>query len=548
MKSPIRLEKWKKTETTFKDREWSRDETAAFEDAVVTYKAELRAVRDEVGTRSMPEVVRFFGHWKNIKLGEANRHIVPEVSAKPISLRYSSVEEANDGQQVGLSDDEGSIISPPPSKSPTCGACRTSESKVWWKAPKGLPTDILCDGCGTSWRKYADLNVRPIREESLPVIKPRVTEKREGTPLSGPSSKRARTSVSVPPTPPPPPASNVPQIRCLACMKNGPIGKVLKCKICQFRIHAGSCGAVVDPALLESWTCELCSNEESLEASINPDCLLCPRAPADKKKEPPYPPPDSFLRACKPTEGQGWAHVLCSVFTPETTFTDSSRLRLVEGLTAISRHRWLTRCSLCGDVEGSVIRCSDCNKEYHVSCAWRHGHRFGFEIQPVKSSRRDTTITTTFKSEAGCMSAIVSCKDHDRTKRDIYDICETNEGGETALQVYCRAYKQAAVGQAHGLLRKARRLDQVLNIRTDAVVNPPERSPLDRECHYCRCQFSPAFYPIPRYSGSHFLDDHHRYSPSPETELIGWECHKCYYEKAISKHRNEENAGGINGN
>lgn len=32
--------------------------------------------------------------------------------------------------------------------------------------------------------------------------------------------------------------------------------------------NAGSCGAIVDPALLDSWTCELCNNEESLEASI----------------------------------------------------------------------------------------------------------------------------------------------------------------------------------------------------------------------------------------------------------------------------------------
>lgn len=530
MKTPMRLEKWKKIETPYKDREWSRDEIAGFEDAVVTHKAELRAVRDEVGTRSMPEVVRFFGHWKNAKLGEANRRTTREVSPKPISRQYSSVEEANDGQQVGLSDDEGSIVSPPPSKSPACGACRTRESKVWWKAPKGLATDILCDSCGTSWRKYADLNVRPVREESLPLSKARVTEKREGTPLSGPSSKRARTSASVPPTPPPG-ASNVPQLRCLACMKNGPIGKVLKCKNCQFRIHAGSCGAIVDPALLDSWTCELCNNEESLEASITPDCLLCPRAPAEEKKKRPYPSSDSFLRACKPTEGQGWAHVLCSVFTPEITFTDASRLRLVEGLTTISRHRWVAKCSICGEVEGSVIRCSDCNKEYHASCAWTQGHKFGFEIQPVKSSRRDTTITTTFKGEAGCMNAIVSCKDHDRSKRDIYDICETDEGGETALQVYCQAYKQAAVGQAHGLLRKARRLDQVLNIRTDAVVIPPERSPpLDRECHYCRCQFSPAFYPMPRYSGQPLLDGQNGHR-SPETEPTGWECHKCYFKR-----------------
>lgn len=64
---------------------------------------------------------------------------------------------------------------------------------MWWKAPKGLSTSILCDACGTNWRKYADLNlVRQSREESLPSTKSRTNEKREGTPLSGPSSKRAK--------------------------------------------------------------------------------------------------------------------------------------------------------------------------------------------------------------------------------------------------------------------------------------------------------------------------------------------------------------------
>lgn len=74
----------------------------------------------------------------------------------------------------------------------------------------------------------------------------------------------------------------------------------------------------------------------------NSDCLLCPRScKADRQKDP-FPPPDSFLRACKATEGQGWAHVICSVFSPELTFTDASRLRLVEGLSTIPHHRWAT--------------------------------------------------------------------------------------------------------------------------------------------------------------------------------------------------------------
>ena len=95
-------------------------------------------------------------------------------------------------QHVGLSDDEESIVNQPTSRIPTCGACRTRESNVWWRAPKGLPTGVLCETCGTNWRKYADLNVRPLREESIPVTKSRGNDKREGTPLSAPTAKRAR--------------------------------------------------------------------------------------------------------------------------------------------------------------------------------------------------------------------------------------------------------------------------------------------------------------------------------------------------------------------
>jgi hypothetical protein len=53
-----------------------------------------------------------------------------------------------------------------------------------------------------------------------------------------------------------------------------------------------------------------------------------------------WPTPDSFLRACKPTEGQGWVHILCSVFVPEVTFTDATRLRAAEGISTIPRQRW----------------------------------------------------------------------------------------------------------------------------------------------------------------------------------------------------------------
>lgn len=72
----------------------------------------------------------------------------------------------------------------------------------------------------------------------------------------------------------------------------------------------------------------------------NPDCVLCPRGRNEDRKKKPYPPADSFLRICKQTEQQSWAHVLCAAFSQEITFADATRLRLVEGINTISNHRW----------------------------------------------------------------------------------------------------------------------------------------------------------------------------------------------------------------
>ncbi|XP_006461741.1 hypothetical protein AGABI2DRAFT_205606 [Agaricus bisporus var. bisporus H97] len=536
MKHAVRIDKWTKEETSYKDEPWSREEVVTFEDAIMHHNAELRAVRDEVVSRTVPEVVRFYGHWKSQKLGEQHKRIKEAGEPpKPICRRYKSDEEAASvGQHVGLSDDENSIVAEPASKTPTCGACRTRETAKWWKAPKGLSSNILCDTCGTNWRRYADLTfVRSSRDEQPPPQKSRVIDKREGTPLTGTSAKRIRTSVSsvsVQSTPPPP-ISTVPQVRCLACTRTGPLGKVLKCQKCEVRVHAGSCGAVLlDPTKPEKWTCELCDNDQTQEASLNPDCVLCPRGKAEDRKKKPYPPADSFLRVCKQTEQQCWAHILCAVFSPETTFSEANRLRLVEGINIISNHRWSTTCSICNVSEGAVIRCCDCPKEYHASCAWKQGHRFGFEIQPIKSSRRDTTVTVNFKGETGCMNAIVSCKDHDHSRRSIYDICEANDGGETALQVYAQAYKQAQVGHAHGLLRKARRLDSILHARSDSSssnASTPQSTPsTGPECYQCHTQFSPAFYPTPE-QPDHYL------------------CHRCHFEAAEGENLGNPRGVGI---
>jgi len=150
------------------------------------------------------------------------------------------------------------------------------------------------------------------------------------------------------------------------------------------------------------------------------------------------------------------------------------------------------------------------------------------------------------------MSAIVSCKDHDHSKRTIYDICETNEGGEvrtehrltqhylltdhflqTALQTYCQHYKQAQPSQAHGLLRKARRLDTILNIRRDTT---PESTPdtVEPECYKCHTQFSPVFYPALNTPVTNGINGRASGSSSSSNKSTSgkdkWMCHRCHFE------------------
>lgn len=220
----------------------------------------------------------------SMKLGEENRRI-KAARASGLSLLDRPPSRA------ASVDDEASIIAEPTKGNSSCGACRTRESDVWWKAPKGLVTNVLCDNCGISWRKYADLNVRPFREETISKGG-KNADKREGTPLAGPAAKRARvsslsscaiwvswllmkwpnlmlnrqTSSNVQATPPSSSASQ--QNRCSACSKNGLPGKVLRCKNCLFKAHPGVIGAAIDSTGVDNWLCDLCSNEKSQEYSV----------------------------------------------------------------------------------------------------------------------------------------------------------------------------------------------------------------------------------------------------------------------------------------
>ncbi|KAG8739691.1 putative PHD type zinc finger protein with BAH domain-containing protein [Ceratobasidium sp. 428] len=419
--STTRPRKWQSRDTRFWDKVWTSEEIDQFEKGIKQHGPEVRAIKEGIRTRSVYEVVRYYGHWKNDRLGEENRQSRTNAA---LAGRNGSLKRSRSPS----SDDEGSVYGfggDVPRQ--VCGACRTKESNVWWKAPRGLPSEVMCDQCGISWRKYGDIRSGRIEEPK----KSNGAEKRENTPQ--PPVKRTKVSASRGPSPPP---VVRPQHVCCCCKKTGPPGRVVQCSQCAVTVHAATYGVTDEEAATETWLCELCQNQKSQESSLNPDCLLCPRTPNDKLQSKQNALASTVLRLSKPTEGRGWVHTLCSVFVPETSFTDASRLRLVEGISSVSDARWASECSLCRQEGGAVVSCAaGCGAQFHVSCAWLAGHAFGFEVRPSKNTRRDPATVIDFRGETGVMKALIRCKAHPQAPRPSFEICSLNTNGEVGLMV-----------------------------------------------------------------------------------------------------------------
>lgn len=146
----------------------------------------------------------------------------------------------------------------------------------------------------------------------------------------------------------------------------------------------------------------------------------------------------------KRTDGNNWVHVLCATWTPEIRFSHASVLERAEGFSAIPMERYEATCKVCkGNRHGSCVSCLHCKANFHVGCAVQAGYTFGFDVTPVKGSRKDQFVTVTLGEETGYLTAAIWCKDH-AVKSIIHSVSETaDDTGRSALQLFVENYKQA---------------------------------------------------------------------------------------------------------
>lgn len=421
--------------------------------------------------------------------------------------------------------------------------------------------------------------------------------------------------------PDPPKAKTLP---CAVCNTVEPFGdEHLSCRDCRLTVHR-NCYGVHGSRPSSKWLCDMCSNDRSPSISTTYECVLCPvtwtehelmetskntsrkKSDRDKEKErlekemvseaiklyrqrqeavgKPVGPREPLKR----TAGNNWAHVMCSLWTPEIKYGDAKELEPAEGFGSIPKGRWREVCKICKSSRGACVPChfTGCNAHFHIGCAFQAHYRVGIDVTPVKSSRRDSVQTIRLGDEVGAATPVIYCPSHSLSST-LHDVGEVvGQDGLNALQLYAQTYKQAdltltgtsrkaayvqqsvVAPQYHAISGGQRRTSTSSGLVASRETHKPHRNPSEdaldemdidteeraaprpvsgvatnRKCVRCAAEFSPRWWPSGRRaplangirlsSTSPSLHSRHP-SQSSFSHINGdigeqtYECHKCH--------------------
>lgn len=306
------------------------------------------------------------------------------------------------------------------------------------------------------------------------------------------------------PTPPPPPIIPAqPTWKKLPCAICKGFDDTVACAHCKLTVHRRCFGIGETEGVRADggtkWVCEQCQNDRNPTVSTDYSCCLClteetlidlvePPKISHKKKTDREREKERLEKELsdnmrleyrnkqlnmnraqlpreplKRTTGNNWVHVYCAVWAPEIRFSNWKTMEVAEGVQLIPQQRFEAVCKLCKNKDhqnrvrenaGACLNCFQCNASFHASCAFEAGYTFGFDVTPVKGSRKDQVTTATLGQETGSLTAVIMCKEH-VVKNIIHPIAEIqDEAGTTALQVFVENYKQADLTLT-GTVRKA---------------------------------------------------------------------------------------------
>jgi hypothetical protein len=186
---------------------------------------------------------------------------------------------------------------------------------------------------------------------------------------------------------------------------------------------------------------------------------------------------------------------------------------MVEGIGAPTL-RYDAMCKLCKTTDGACASCLHCHATFHVGCAHGSGYVFGFDMTPVKASRRDAVPTVTLNGDTGSMVAAIWCKEH-APKSLPHPMNEEVEGTDMiALQLFAREFKQADLTLT-GTARKANLVDQ-----STRVVPQPAPTQANRRASAVTAQTPTSTRGRPSNAGLAVKEESSEPTPKPERKCV----------------------------
>ncbi|KAJ0121333.1 hypothetical protein J7T55_008497 [Diaporthe amygdali] len=407
--------------------------------------------------------------------------------------------------------------------------------------------------------------------------------------------KEKEKPAEKPAPPPPPPMPKPKTMPCSICRQLEPLGdQHLQCRECRMTVHR-NCYGVIDNRQNGRWICDMCSNDKNPQISLHYKCVLCPvertehdfveppkishKKKSEKERERERLEKESATNAAdfyrkrqeelgrpvdpreplKRTADNNWVHVTCAVFHPEIKFGNAKALEPSEGIPSIPRSRYQEICKACKQLGGACVPCHNptCRTTFHVECAYQQGYAVGFDITPVKGSRRDQHNIVSIGGESGTMAAAIWCKDH-VPKTAIHHIEDVvDESGLNALQLYVRNFKQADLTLT-GCARKANLIPAAAKPVTASTTTPINRrastttlvpvtspvqvngavkeevpyimQPVGKVCITCGTDVSPRWHSIDESQGLLLVNGHGGSLGEEAQKFVAqrnYQCHKC---------------------
>lgn len=95
-----------------------------------------------------------------------------------------------------------------------------------------------------------------------------------------------------------------------------------------------------------------------------------------------------------------WAHVLCTLWVPETVVVDPDEVEPMDRIQYVHRDRWGLKCTVCNCRHGACIQCHapNCFASYHASCAFLAG--LPMEVKSVRRPKPPKTKTAAANAAA----------------------------------------------------------------------------------------------------------------------------------------------------